>query len=89
MNVGLEDAFAKIVEHHDAGRTAESTECLFVQFGSDAATRCEGEQANRLAAVSEGQDKQACTAVLARVRIAHHRTVTVDRPALPLPAVSR
>ena len=77
VDVGLQDAVTEVVQDHDARGTAEAAECLLMQFSPDATTRFESEQPNRLAAVSEGQDEEACAPVLARVRIAHHRTVAV------------
>src|SRR5437016_10986217 len=48
-----------------------------MEFCPDARTRTPHQQAHGLAAVTEGQNKQSCPAILAGFRIAHHRTTAV------------
>src|SRR5215469_3233767 len=48
-----------------------------MEFGPGAYTRSPGQQANRFATVAERQDEQPCPAILAALRIAHHRTTAV------------
>src|SRR5215470_11734804 len=48
-----------------------------MQFGPDAGARSPRQQAYRLAAITERQNKQPCAAILAGLRIAHHRTTAV------------
>ena len=48
-----------------------------MQFGPDAYTRPPSQQAHRLAAVAERKYEQPCPAILATLRIAHHRTTAV------------
>jgi hypothetical protein len=77
VDVGDKYTFLQIIEHHDAGTAAESTECFLVQLGPDARAGAEGEQAYRLAAASERQHEQSCASVFAGLRIADHRSSTV------------
>src|SRR5262252_2345099 len=52
-----------------------------MQFGPGAYTRSPGQQANRFAAIAERQNEQPRPAVLAALRIAHHRaTAIIDLP---------
>ena len=69
---GLSTPSLEIVEHDHARSAAQSAEGLFVQFGPDLRAGLEDQQPNGLAAVAEREDEQACAAVLAGVRIAHH-----------------
>src|SRR5215470_17524146 len=48
-----------------------------MQFGPGAYTRSPSQQAHRLAAVAERQNEQPRPAILAALRIAHHRTTAV------------
>src|SRR5215471_11623482 len=48
-----------------------------MQFGPGARTRSPGQQANRFAAVAQRQNEQPRPAILAALRIAHHRTTAV------------
>ena len=50
---------------------------LLVQLGPDARARPEHQQPHRLAAVAERQDEEPRAAVLAGLRVAHHRAVAV------------
>ena len=49
VNIGDEHAFAQIVEHDNAGGTAQPTKISPAQLGPDARTGAEGQQTNRLA----------------------------------------
>ncbi len=55
----------------------QSAESAFVQFGPDARTGAEGQQANRLATTAQGQDEQPGAPILVGLGIAHHRTRAV------------
>jgi len=59
VDVGPEHALLEIVEDDDAHGGPEPAERLFVQLGPAARARLEGEQADALAAVAEGEDEQA------------------------------
>src|SRR5215475_12662683 len=48
-----------------------------MQFGPGAYTRSPSQQANRFATVAERQDEQSRPAILAALRITHHRTTAV------------
>src|SRR5215475_15148389 len=48
-----------------------------MQFSPGACTRSPGQQANRFSAVAERQNEQPGPAILAALRIAHHRTAAV------------
>jgi hypothetical protein len=77
VDVGREHALTEIVEDGGADGAAEPAEGLFVELGPSARARLEGEQADALAAVAQGEDEQARAAVLPRDRVPHHRTVAV------------
>src|SRR2546423_850967 len=48
-----------------------------MQFGPDARTRTPRQQAYGFAAVAENQHEQPCPAILAALRVSHHRTTAV------------
>ncbi len=77
VDVRREHALAKVVEHCRAWRPAEAAKRFLVQLAPDLRARAPREQAYRLAAVAERHQKEAHPAVLARLRMAHHRTVAV------------
>ena len=77
VDIGQEYAFLQVVEHHDFGRTTQSTEGLFVQFGPDAGAGMEAQKTDALAAEAERQNEKARTPVLARLRVADHGAGTV------------
>ena len=77
VDVGGEDAFAQIVEHHHARGAAEPAKGLLMQLSPGLRTGAEHQQANRLAAIAQSQHEQPCAPVLAAVRIAHHRPFAV------------
>ena len=56
---------------------AQPAKGLLVQLGPDLRAGSEHQQAHRLAAVAERQHEQPRAAVLAAVRVAHHRAVAV------------
>ena len=74
---GVEHAFAQIVEHDDARTAAQPAEGFLVQFGPDARTGTEDQQANGFAAVAQRHHEQPRAPVLAALRVAHHRTGAV------------
>ena len=73
VDVGLEDAFAEVVEHNRASGPAESPEGLFMQFRPDASVGVKGENTDSLTAIAEGKNEQPGAAVLAGMRVADHR----------------
>ena len=77
VNVGLEHALAKVVEHHYARAAAQPAKGLLMQLGPGLHTGLEDQEADRLAAVAERQHEQTHAAVLATVWIADHGTGTV------------
>jgi hypothetical protein len=70
-------AFFQVVENHYFRTTTRPPKCFLMQFSPSAYTQSPGEQAHRLAAVAERQHEQPCPAILAALRIAHHRTTAV------------
>jgi hypothetical protein len=72
VDVGDKYTFFQIIQHHDAGTAAESTEGFLVQLSPDARAGEEGEQTHRFAAASECQHEQSCASVFAGLRIADH-----------------
>src|SRR5690606_10908364 len=77
VDVGLEHALLEVVEHDDTRYAAEAAEGGLVELGPDSAARAKGEQADRLAAIAERQDEETRAAVLAGLRVAHHRPVAI------------
>ena len=73
VDVRGEDALLEVIEDDRVDRPAEPTEGLLVQLGPAARARLEGEQADALAAVAQGEDEQPGPAVLARDGVADHR----------------
>jgi hypothetical protein len=62
---------------------AEPPKRFFVQLGPAPRARREGEQADALAAIAEGEDEEARATVLPRDRMPHHRAfAVVDLPFL-------
>ena len=68
---------AEVVEDHGARTAAQPAEGLFVEFGPDACTGLEGQQAHGLAAVAQGENEHAGAAVAARVRVTDHGAAAV------------
>ena len=58
----------------------QPAEGLFVEFGPDACTGLEGQQAHGLAAVAQGENEHAGAAVAARVRVTDHGGRCRNRP---------
>jgi hypothetical protein len=77
VGVGCHHAFAQIVQHQCARHSSKPAESFLMQFGPDALARSEHQQSNAFAAVAEREHEQPCAPVLARVRVAHHRTAAV------------
>jgi len=77
VDVGGEHALAQIIQHHNARAATQPAEGLLMQLGPDLRTGPEHQQADGLATVTESQHEQPRAAVLAAVRVAHHRTGTV------------
>src|SRR5450756_2078831 len=73
VDVGLEYALAKVVEHYYSRAATQPAEGLLMQLGPGLRAGLEYQEADRLAAVAEGQHEQAHAAVLAAVRVADHR----------------
>ena len=61
----------------DRDRPAQPAKRLLVQLGPAPGARREGQQADALAAIAQGEDEQPGPAVLARVGMPHHRAVAV------------
>src|SRR5450756_3144474 len=64
---------AKVVEHYYSRAATQPAEGLLMQLGPGLRAGVEHQEADRLAAVAEGQHEQAHAAVLAAVRVADHR----------------
>ena len=77
VEVGLEHAFAQIVEHYDPWAAAEPAKGFLVELGPGLRTGAKDQQANRLAAVAQRHDEQPSAPVLAAFLVAHHRTGAV------------
>jgi hypothetical protein len=77
VEVGLRYAFFQVVENDESWTTAQATKCFLVQFRPSAYTRPPGEQAHAFTAVAERQHEQPRPAMLATLRITHHRTTAV------------
>ena len=77
VDVRREHALAQIVEDDDPHGPAQPAKRLLVQLGPAARARLEGEQPDALTAIAQGEDEQPRAAVLARVRMPHHRSVAV------------
>src|SRR6266404_7958523 len=77
VDVRSEYALAQIIQHHNAGAATQPAESLLMQFGPDLRAGPEHQQADGLATVTESQHEQPRAAVLAAVRVAHHRAGAV------------
>src|SRR6266850_7316474 len=77
VDVGVEHALAQVVDHRHARRAAQAAESHLVQLRPDPRAGLERQQSDRLAAVPEPQHEEPRAAVLARLRIAHHRALAV------------
>ena len=83
VDVRREHAFFEIVEDDDAHRAAEPTKRPLVELGPDLRARLPHQQPDGFARVAERQDEEPRAPVLARLRMAHHRTIAViDLPFL-------
>src|ERR1039457_1796229 len=76
VDVGLEHALTKVVEDYHSCAATQPPEGLLMQLGPGLRAGLE-HQADRLAAVAEGQHEQAHAAILAAVRVADHGAGTV------------
>src|ERR1019366_2283683 len=72
VDIGLEYALTEVVEHDHSRAATQPAEGLLMQLGPGLRAGVEYQEADRLAAVAEGQHEQAHAAVLAAVRIADH-----------------
>ena len=72
VDIGLEYALAQVVEHDHARAATQPAEGLLMQLGPGLRAGLEHQEADRLAAVAEGQHEQAHAPVLAAVRVADH-----------------
>jgi len=82
VDVGREHAFLQVVEHDDLRCATETTEGLLVQLGPDLRARAKRQEPDALAAPAQRAHEQPHPAVLARLRVAHHRAVAVVALAL-------
>ncbi len=71
------DALAKVVQNDAPGTASKPAKRGLVQLGPDSGTGAEPEQPNRFTAVAQRHHEQPRASVLARLRMAHHRSVTV------------
>ena len=77
VDVRGEHALAQIVEDDDAHGPAQPAKRLLMQLGPASRARPEGQQPDALPAIAQREDEQPGAAVLARVRMPHHRPVAV------------
>jgi hypothetical protein len=77
VEIRLEHALTQIIEHHRAGAAAETAKGFFMEFGPGLRTGTKDQQANGLAAVTEGQHEQPSAPVFAGLVVAHHGTGAV------------
>ena len=77
VEVWDQHAFAKVIEHQEARSPTQSTKRLLVELGPDARAGTEHQQPYRLAAIAQREHEQTGAAVLAAVRLAHHRPAAV------------
>ena len=75
--IGNQHSFFQIVEDHHPRATPESAKRLLMEFRPDACIRTPGQQAYGFAAVAEGENEQSRPAILATLRVAHHRATAV------------
>jgi len=77
VHIGLQHAFAQIIEHDDAHRAAESPKRFLVQLGPALTAGAPRQQAHGLARKAERQDKEPRATVFPARRIADHRPFAV------------
>jgi len=77
VHVRREDPFLQMVEDDHTHRPTKATKRALVKLGPDVRARLPYEQPDSFARVAERQDEEACPPVLARLRMANHRTVAV------------
>ena len=68
---------AKVVQDDAPGTASKPAKRGLVQLGPDSGTGAEAEQSNRFTAVAQRHHEQSRAAVLARLRMADHRSVSV------------
>jgi hypothetical protein len=73
VNAGLENSFAKIVEHDRSRYAAQLAKGPFMEFGPRAGIRLKGEETHGLPAVTPRKYEQASSPVTAGDGIADHR----------------
>ena len=77
VDVRGQDTFLEVVEDDDADGATQPPERPLVQLGPDLCTRSADQQPDGLARVAQGQNEEPRPTVLARRRIADHRSVAV------------
>src|SRR2546428_2065941 len=77
VDIRREHALLEVIGDDDVDSATETAERFFVELGPAPCARREGEQADALAAVAEGEDEQPRAAVLPNDRVPHHRALTV------------
>src|SRR5215472_11144587 len=82
IDIGRPHGFAQIIEDDQPCGAAQATERLFMQLRPDPCTGTEHQQPHRFATVAQGEHEQPRAPVLARVRIADHRTRPIVHLAL-------
>ena len=75
VHVRLDDAFAEVVEHHDARRSSQPAKGALVELGPDLRARARHEQPHRLPRVAERHHEEPRPSVLARAWVPDHRSV--------------
>jgi len=74
VDVGSEHAFAQVIQHQNAHGATQPAKCFFVQLGPDVRTGTKDQEAHCLAAIAQGEDKQARAPILTTWLFQDHRT---------------
>ena len=77
VDIGLEYTHTEVVEHDLSRAATPPAEGLLMQLGPGLRAGLEHQEADRLAAVAEGQHEQTHAAILAAVWVADHRAGAV------------
>ena len=75
--IRIDHALAKVVQDDASGTAPKPAKRSLVQLGPDSGTGAEPEQSDRFTAVAQRHHEQPGASVLARLRMAHHRPITV------------
>jgi hypothetical protein len=77
VDVGRQHALFEVVEDNDPRRSAQSTKRAFMELRPGLRTRLPDQQTHGFARVGERQDEETRAAILAGLRMADHRPVSV------------